>query len=217
MKVKDFLKEWNGNFNIKDEDGYIYTSFKENIATKIENQEILDIKLINKSINGKIDIIIKKLNPINIKNKILCNPELYQFKGKRKDNNEWVDGYLWNGNNISLIIPHNTGVGYDNKTNSISAGVYEVDKSTICRPTGFYSSPKRHACSSHIWEYDIIRIVNDGEEHTYIVVWDEDEKDFKATNGRENYGKSFCYLSNAEEIEILGNVFDNKELLKHIE
>jgi len=47
----------------------------------------------------------------------------------------------------------------------------------------------------------------------YIVVWDEDELDFKATNGEEHYKTNFEYLGCCEEIIVIGNVFDNPELL----
>ena len=48
-----------------------------------------------------------------------------------------------------------------------------------------------------------------GNEFEYIVMWDENENDFKATNGKENYGSNFQYLSCCDEIEVIGNIYDN--------
>lgn len=71
--------------------------------------------------------------------------------------------------------------------------------------TGQYDMNKKE-----IYEGDIVRMVYDGIENFYIVVFDICEFDFKGTNGKENYGKNFEYLSVCEEIEIVGNIHYNK-------
>lgn len=48
----------------------------------------------------------------------------------------------------------------------------------------------------------------------YQIVWDNSELDFKATNGEENYGTNYEYLLCCDEIEVIGNIFDNPELLQ---
>ena len=65
-----------------------------------------------------------------------------------------------------------------------------------------------------IWESDVVWLVYNGEEHIYQIVWDNSELDFKATNGEENYGSNFEYLLCCDEIEVIGNIFDNPELLQ---
>ena len=59
-----------------------------------------------------------------------------------------------------------------------------------------------------IFEGDIVRVVYNGNEFEYIVVWDKDESDFKATNGKENYGSNFQYLNCCDEVEVIGNIYD---------
>ena len=65
-----------------------------------------------------------------------------------------------------------------------------------------------------IYEGDIVRVVYDGVENVYIVIFDDSELDFKATNGKERYRGNFQYLTCCDEIEIIGNVHENPELLE---
>ena len=127
----------------------------------------------------------------------------YLCKAKRTDNGEWVIGglvrYGFTGREKYYIVP------------SYASDLYalEIDPSTICWCTGLQDKN-----GNLIWENDIVGTVYDGNEHIYQVVWDESELDFKATNGKENYESNFEYLPCCDEIEILGNCFDNPELLE---
>ncbi len=127
----------------------------------------------------------------------------YLCKAKRIDNGEWVIGglvrYGFTGREKYYIVP------------SYASDLYalEIDPSTICWCTGLQDKNGKL-----IWENDIVRTVYDGNEHIYQVVWDESELDFKATNGKENYESNFEYLPCCDEIEIIGNCFDNPELLE---
>ena len=61
-----------------------------------------------------------------------------------------------------------------------------------------------------IYEGDIVRLIYDNIEHIYQIIFDKEELDFKATNGEKNYGKNFQYLGCCEEIEIMGNIYENE-------
>lgn len=61
-----------------------------------------------------------------------------------------------------------------------------------------------------IYEGDIVRIVYDNIEHIYQIIFDKEELDFKATNGEINYGGNFQYLGCCEEIEVIGNIYENE-------
>ena len=141
----------------------------------------------------------------------------YLFRGKRLDNGEWVYGNLIRSNDSevgyeAIIIPTNDSNMYT-KGGSIGDLGFEnwhrVNETTICQCTGL-----KDKNGNLIWENDIVMTVYDGNEHIYQVVWDESELDFKATNGKENYKSNFEYLPCCDEIEILGNCFDNPELLE---
>lgn len=127
------------------------------------------------------------------------------FRGKRIDNGEWEGGYY-------------AKFGYTEKERSYIIPVYasalyaiEIDPATIGQYVGLKDKNGRK-----IWENDICEMVYDGVSHTYLIVWDEGELDFKGTNGKKKYGGNFEYLTCCEEIEVIGNIFDNPELLEQI-
>lgn len=123
----------------------------------------------------------------------------YLFKAKRLDNGEWIVGYLYrlSENNPPFIMLRKYGESY------------EVDEHTICQCTGL-----KDKNGKLILENDIVRTIYDGIEHIYQVIWDKSELDFKATNGKEFYKSNFEYLPCCDEVEVIGNIFENKELLE---
>lgn len=129
--------------------------------------------------------------------------ERYLFRAKRIKDGQWIEGYLiYSFTGVPFIITE-----YDHILALVARD--EIDPGTICQCTGLKDKNGRV-----IWENDIVMTVYDGNEHIYQVVWDESELDFKATNGKENYKSNFEYLPCCDEIEILGNCFDNPELLE---
>ena len=133
----------------------------------------------------------------------------YLFKAKRFDNGEWVEGYLsypfcTKKGNESYYFYAKDSLGFFCRC--------VVYASTICQCAG-----RKDKNGNLIWENDIARTIFNGIEHIYRVIWDESELDFKATNGKEFYKSNFEYLSCCDEVEIIGNVFDNPELLEREE
>lgn len=138
----------------------------------------------------------------------------YLFKAKRKDDGEWVIGNRIDDGVTGQVFIHAVGNSVNESDKVGEEGclqfvAFEVAPSTICQCTGL-----KDKNGKLIWENDIVRTVYDGNEHIYQVVWDESELDFKATNGKENYESNFEYLPCCDEIEILGNCFDNPDLLE---
>lgn len=124
------------------------------------------------------------------------------FKAKRIDNGKWVDGYVVRKHGLYFIysIVNSESCRQNN---------YEIIPETLCQFTG-----KTDKNGKRIWESDVVWLVYDGKEHIYQIVWDNSELDFKATNGEENYGSNFEYLLCCDEIKVIGNIFDNPELLQ---
>ena len=139
----------------------------------------------------------------------------YLFKAKRVDNGEWVIGNLITnvffrlGQSIPYILCPDKAEYDCFEDFTEENGIFEVRPNTICQCTGL-----KDKNGNLIWENDIVRTIYDGIEHIYQVIWDKSELDFKATNGKEFYKSNFEYLPCCEEVEVIGNIFDNPELLE---
>lgn len=136
----------------------------------------------------------------------------YLFKARSVyEINEWVVGYYIVFNGKDSIFEKKPEKYYSIEAAETSCGnrITEVIPETICQCTGL-----KDKNGKLIWENDIVRVIYDGIEHAYVVKWDADEIDFKATNGKENYEGNFQYLGCCDEVEIIGNELDNPELLE---
>ena len=127
----------------------------------------------------------------------------YLFKAKRIDNGEWVQGYLYGIWEKRYIL---WGM-----TNDIT-DMNEVDTSTICQCTGL-----RDKNGQKIWENDVVGFwdtystENGQAEADCIgkVVWDDETISFQVTNRLS--AESYEVL---DECGVIGNIFDNPELLE---
>lgn len=112
----------------------------------------------------------------------------YLFRAKRVDDGKWV---VWN----------------------IFSGLYgvDIDKSTICQCTGL-----RDKNGKLIWENDIC---DRKEEYPEIVKYNNGDwtLDYSYSQGKES-GYCYCnlgfYALERKYVEVIGNIFDNKELLE---
>lgn len=134
----------------------------------------------------------------------------YLFKAKRVDNGEWVQGYLVYDNRdemyrIIIEIHYSTG------TCITTDNAPRVDASTICQCTGL-----KDKNGKLIWENDIC---DRKEEYPEIVKYNNGDwtLDYSYSKGKES-GYCYCnlgfYALEQKYVEVIGNIFDNPELLE---
>lgn len=114
----------------------------------------------------------------------------YLSRGKRIDNGEWIQGYLYGIWERRYIL---WGM-----TNDIP-NMVEVDPATICQCTGYEG----------IYEKDIIRY--DYEE--YVIKWSDDSLSWEATSLETDVSVPLGEL-NPDYMVVIGNEIDNPELLE---
>lgn len=137
------------------------------------------------------------------------------FKAKRIDNGEWVMGgsiiqFLDDGVRSFYMPQFNEKCicEHDEVTDDIlkfeNTRFYKVDGDTICQYTG-----KNGKNRNKIWENDIVEVL--AEDGYFHLEWEEDTARFVMNGDRltVDFDEYYGY-----EIEVIGNIFDNPELLK---
>ena len=133
----------------------------------------------------------------------------YLFKAKFDDSDRWVKGQLVEVNDTYLIIPnHESKILADWFS---ASNVVEVKKDTICQCTGL-----KDKNGNLIWENDVVAYWDAySTESGYAeadcigkVVWDAETISFQVTNRLS--AESYEVL---DECSVIGNIFDNPELL----
>lgn len=126
------------------------------------------------------------------------------FKAKRKDNGEWVEGYLMNENYINVpFSDDDLGWRFDDST--------EINPDTICQYTGLTDKNGKK-----IWENDIC---NRKEKYPEIVTYNKGDwqLDYSYVLGKDLH-HSACnlgfYACERNCVEVIGNIFDNADLLE---
>ena len=139
------------------------------------------------------------------------NERNYTRKAKRVDNGEWVEGFLYIRKDGAYEISH-----YDEEWD-VERYTYEVDAATVCEPTGLTDKN-----SNEIWENDIVctpyvdpifgDMVNDKilDDYTWKVVFVAGGFCVK----KEDKLITLRSFTSGNHIKVIGNVFDNPELLE---
>lgn len=128
------------------------------------------------------------------------------FRGKRKENNEWVYGnYAVTDNNEKQ-----QHFIFQNK-----AFEFEVDPETIGQYTGITDDNGKK-----IFEGDILGVTNDDPDYDYItkvyfeyntLCVDVEDKDYDSTS----IGFAIeIWDDECDQVEVIGNIYDNPELLE---
>ena len=134
----------------------------------------------------------------------------YLFKAKRIDNGEWATGYLITCEDGTCKIATSC---LEYKANEqILVCAYDVYRDTICQCTGL-----KDKNGNLIWENDVVAYwdtysTENGQAEADCdgkVVWDDETISFQVTNRLSS--ESYEVL---DECSVIGNIFDNPELLE---
>lgn len=130
----------------------------------------------------------------------------YLYKAKRADNGEWVHGYYAVIGGREVIIKNQEEKYYavDEGKNSSGNEIVPIRPATLCQCTGLKSEN-----GNLIWENDIVTLPT--EEDFFVICWDKDDAKFCFENNSitadfDNYW--------GWQTEVIGNKFDNPELLE---
>lgn len=131
----------------------------------------------------------------------------YLFRAKRIDNGEWVEGCLLVLDDETYRIA--TSCLQGNAEHLLQVCAYEVDPSTICQCTGL-----KDKNGNLIWENDVVR---DDNGNIYKAFWQDRYYQFSwicVKSDKLPIGAKWDFWSIRNyEIEVIGNIFDNPELI----
>ena len=144
------------------------------------------------------------------------------FKAKRKDNGEWIEGYLFdNGFDGKekkyfiggLIIEEYNGTACD-EWDITGIDFCEIDPETLCQFTGLYDR-----YGNKIWENDILKTWSDEYAQVKFGFYDTGFASGDYNQGFYVYFSEKSFLRKelgywCKESYVRGNVFDQPELLK---
>ena len=164
-----------------------------------------------------------------------------KFRGKRIDNGEWVYGYLANG---GLISAGAIQIGIEDINSKETAKmkaviqVYQVDPETVGQYVGYKGRNNKEIYEGDIVKLDFIKPEDQIRPAIGIVKWEKEYTAFvveEMQSGKYGDGKYVCdfYFYNCpfipecegyknpsfywEELEVIGNIYDNPELLEEID
>ncbi len=131
------------------------------------------------------------------------------FRAKQTDNGEWAEGYFAKGKwyldekEKYAILPIDLCFYPHCEINEW----IEIDPETVCQYTGL-----KDKNGNRIWENDIVRIENSmnegiGNIEFYDGMWYVDGEPSDSLRDIVEY-------DDVAEVEVIGNIFDNSELLK---
>lgn len=124
------------------------------------------------------------------------------FRGKRTDNGEWIKGNVLQTDDGECYIATSCLIGTSDEPLMVAA--YKVDTESICQFIGLMDKNGKQ-----IWENDIVRI-----GANTLVRWNEKYAGWCLTQRGWMYEHFFGEAIDNLDCEVVGNIFDNPELMK---
>ena len=126
-----------------------------------------------------------------------------KFRGFSETLNKWVIGvpYFSEGN-WWILVDENT------KSEDIGTGSYFVDKNSIGQHTGLFDKQ-----GVEIYEGNIVKFIPSGEYGLVTTFGKSQNLGIEWENSKTAFFTPMFYLGCESELEIIGNIYENKELL----
>ena len=133
------------------------------------------------------------------------------FRGKRLDNGEWVEGAFLNDRNCAFYIcPAVSDISYGDSGARRRIGCwYKVDPSTVGQYTGLND---KHG--KRIFEGDIAKVLQGKDKDIAYVGFENGAFMLYPKTGNIYERTLWSYWYNDWDVEIIGNITDNPELLE---
>lgn len=129
------------------------------------------------------------------------------FKAKRIDNGEWVEGYYVKNKGIHTKFPSVIFTNIDTMLPECF-DFYEVDENTLCQYTGLTDKNGRK-----IWENDVVSMKYVDFVCNGVIEYKTENARFVFREFDDVYGADYGF-DHTCEMEVIGNIFDNSELLE---
>jgi len=126
--------------------------------------------------------------------------EMGLFRGKRKDNGAWVEGYY---------SKHKSGKVFIKEVDGDAKSSFEVYPETVGEFTGFRDADKRR-----IWEGDLAKY--HFGEYSYAIVRFEEGKFVLNWLNNKALREDLAYWIYENDIYVCGNVYDNEKDVEEI-
>lgn len=124
------------------------------------------------------------------------------FRGKRLDNGEWIDGMLFDGEHFAVIADKIMQSDWHPTIDNFLIFGKQVIPETVGQYTGLTDKNGKKIFEGDIcWFYGGEYYSGCWEQNAIIAITD-------LTDDEQTH-----YLNNAEYCEIIGNIYDNPELL----
>ena len=133
------------------------------------------------------------------------------FRGKRIDNGEWVEGAFLNDRDGAFCIcPAVSDISYGDSGNRMRIGCwYKVDHSTVGQYTGLNDKNGKR-----IFDGDVAKVLQGKDKDIAYVGFENGAFMLYPKTGNIYERTLWEYWYNDWDVEVIGNITDNPELLE---